>query len=127
MDTIPAKVASTVCQVTLEDLRFAELAARTGLEPELARRCGDDPLAVLAEFGLIAAEPLYVGGDELHEQVALLASFGLTAAEPCYVGSAVVIEDLDRVATAVLPSCAGTRAIHEPDAAPALAVWGATA
>ncbi|WP_377270047.1 hypothetical protein [Peterkaempfera sp. SMS 1(5)a] len=46
-----------------EARRFAELSARTGLEPELAQRYANDPVAVLAEFGLTAAEPLYLGGD----------------------------------------------------------------
>ncbi|MER6352163.1 hypothetical protein ABT186_10005 [Streptomyces sp. NPDC001634] len=42
--------------VAAEVLRFAELAARTGLEPELARRLDADPEAVLREFGLSARE-----------------------------------------------------------------------
>jgi hypothetical protein len=42
--------------------RTAELAARTGLEPELAQRYAENPIAVLAEFGLSATEPLYLGG-----------------------------------------------------------------
>ncbi|MFC1416165.1 hypothetical protein [Streptacidiphilus cavernicola] len=45
-----------------DDRRNAELAARTGLEPELAQRYAADPAAVLAEFGLSATEPLYIGG-----------------------------------------------------------------
>ncbi|MFF9406835.1 hypothetical protein ACF1B0_15130 [Streptomyces anandii] len=40
--------------VAEEIMRFAELAARTGLEPELARRFESDPAAVLREFGLPA-------------------------------------------------------------------------
>jgi putative thiazole/oxazole-modified microcin (TOMM)-like peptide len=39
------------------DWRFAELVARTWLEPELAERYGADPCAVLAEFGLSIADP----------------------------------------------------------------------
>jgi hypothetical protein len=35
--------------------RFAELAARTGLEPELAERFAIDPRSVLAEFGIPAS------------------------------------------------------------------------
>lgn len=46
---------------TLEETRrFAELAARTGLEPELAHRYATDPVAVLAEFGVSTTEPLYL-------------------------------------------------------------------
>ncbi|WP_354643030.1 hypothetical protein [Kitasatospora camelliae] len=69
---------------TLDDRRFAELAARTGLEPELAQRYASDPVAVLAEFGLSAAEPLYL--DEI-----------LTDAE------LILIEDLDRPAAGLVP------------------------
>ncbi|WP_157875895.1 hypothetical protein [Peterkaempfera griseoplana] len=47
-----------------EARRFAELSARTGLEPELAQRYANDPVSVLAEFGLTAAEPLYLGADD---------------------------------------------------------------
>ncbi|MGW0631104.1 hypothetical protein [Streptomyces sp. NPDC002758] len=46
--------------VAEEVVRFAELAARTGLEPELARRFEADPEAVLREFGLSAGEAEYV-------------------------------------------------------------------
>jgi hypothetical protein len=42
--------------VAEEIIRFAELAARTGLEPELAGRFEADPEAVLTEFGLPAGE-----------------------------------------------------------------------
>lgn len=50
--------------VAEEVLRFAELAARTGLEPELAGRFEADPEAVLREFGLSAGEAaqLVTGG-----------------------------------------------------------------
>jgi hypothetical protein len=34
------------------DWRFAELVVRTWMEPELARRYAQDPIPVLAEFGL---------------------------------------------------------------------------
>ncbi|EMF30196.1 hypothetical protein ACPCIX_16240 [Streptomyces pseudogriseolus] len=40
--------------VAEEVVRFAELAARTGLEPDLARRLETEREAVLAEFGLPA-------------------------------------------------------------------------
>jgi hypothetical protein len=76
--------------------RFAELAARTGLEPELAQRYTNDPVAVLAEFGLSAAASSYPGTTADSDPVALLAEFGLSAAEPLYLGAPVVIEDLDR-------------------------------
>lgn len=42
--------------VAEEIFRFAELAARTCLEPDLARRFDADPQSVLREFGLSAAE-----------------------------------------------------------------------
>lgn len=41
-------------------LRFAELSARTGLEPELALRLEADPKAVFAEFGLPASAAAWV-------------------------------------------------------------------
>lgn len=46
---------------TQADHRLALLTARTGLEPELAQRYTNDPLQVLAEFGL-ASEPVYLEG-----------------------------------------------------------------
>lgn len=54
--------ASTRTLTDPADRRNAELAARTGLEPELAQRYAADPASVLAEFGLSATEPLYLGG-----------------------------------------------------------------
>jgi hypothetical protein len=48
--------------VTEEVFRFAELAARTGLEPELARRFESDPGSVLREFGLPADEAVRAAG-----------------------------------------------------------------
>ncbi|MEW2248538.1 MULTISPECIES: hypothetical protein [unclassified Streptomyces] len=48
--------------VAEEVLRFAELAARTGLEPALAGRFEADPEAVLREFGLSAGEAQHVTG-----------------------------------------------------------------
>ncbi|MDG9704704.1 hypothetical protein [Streptomyces sp. DH37] len=77
---------------TAEDHRFAELAARTGLEPDLGRRYAADPVAVLSEFGLSAAETPY--GD-VTDPVAILAEFGLCASEPLYLGGPVVVEDLE--------------------------------
>ncbi|MFI6152971.1 hypothetical protein ACIBCA_09785 [Kitasatospora sp. NPDC051170] len=61
MKTI-ARDTSARVSVTQEDRRFAELTVRSGLEPELAQRYAADPVAVLAEFGLSAGEPLYLGG-----------------------------------------------------------------
>ncbi|MFJ1974868.1 hypothetical protein ACIO93_40280 [Streptomyces sp. NPDC087903] len=49
--------------VAEEVIRFAELAARTGLEPELARRLEADREAVLREFGLTAAEAEGAAGE----------------------------------------------------------------
>lgn len=42
------------------DYRIALLTARVGLEPDLAHRYTNDPLSVLTEFGLPAAEPVYL-------------------------------------------------------------------
>jgi putative thiazole/oxazole-modified microcin (TOMM)-like peptide len=38
------------------DWRFAELVVRTWMEPELARRYAEDPVPVLAEFGLFLTD-----------------------------------------------------------------------
>lgn len=84
--------ASEAVRGLQRDLRFAELAALAGLEPELARRCADDPVSLLEEFGLPAAEPLYSGGS-------------------------VVIEELDRTDTsAVAPPTLGCTAAPGPEA-----------
>ncbi|WP_031065886.1 hypothetical protein [Streptomyces sp. NRRL WC-3742] len=61
MKTI-ARDTSARVSVTQEDRRFAELTVRSGLEPELAQRYAADPVAVLAEFGLSAGEPIYLAG-----------------------------------------------------------------
>lgn len=61
MKTIARETSARV-SVSQEDRRFAELTVRSGLEPELAQRYAADPVAVLAEFGLSACEPLYLGG-----------------------------------------------------------------
>lgn len=43
----------TAERVTIEqDLRFAELIARSWLEPELAERYSRDPRGVIADFGI---------------------------------------------------------------------------
>ncbi|MZD07811.1 hypothetical protein GTW43_22400 [Streptomyces sp. SID5785] len=57
--------------VTEEIMRFAELAARTGLEPELAGRLDTDRTAVLREFGLPSDEAALVpaGGDRVLESL----------------------------------------------------------
>ncbi|MBW1602486.1 hypothetical protein JJV70_10260 [Streptomyces sp. JJ66] len=52
-----------------EELRSSELAARLGLEPALAARYDRDPGAVLSQFGLSVAEPVYSGGRVLIEQL----------------------------------------------------------
>ena len=59
-----------------EVLRFAELAARTGLEPQLAGRFEADPAAVLREFGLSEGEARYVTGGSL--SVESLSGAGVT-------------------------------------------------
>lgn len=69
MATIAPRTAAEAVYSMQDDLRFAELAARTGLEPELARRCTDDPAALLEEFGLSAAEPLYTGQSVVVEEL----------------------------------------------------------
>jgi hypothetical protein len=51
--------ASHTSKTQPHDQRFALLTARVGLEPELAKRYTSDPVSVLAEFGLAAAEPVY--------------------------------------------------------------------
>ncbi|MFE3519538.1 hypothetical protein [Streptomyces sp. NPDC059166] len=53
--------APAAVQALSSDHRLALLTARAGLEPELAQRYTSDPLSVLAEFGLPAAEPVYSG------------------------------------------------------------------
>ncbi|MFD9306531.1 hypothetical protein ACFWCB_28380 [Streptomyces sp. NPDC060048] len=45
--------------------RFAELAARTGLEPKLGQRFDRDPSGVLLEFGLEAHAVDWAGGATL--------------------------------------------------------------
>ncbi|OLZ71659.1 hypothetical protein AV521_12160 [Streptomyces sp. IMTB 2501] len=52
----PARLAGTSAQ----DHRIALLTARAGLEPELAERYLTDPVSVLAEFGVVASEPVYL-------------------------------------------------------------------
>jgi hypothetical protein len=59
--------------LTDEQLRFAELSARSGLEPALARRLNSSPADVRVEFGL-------------------------SPAVPAPSGTALVIEDLSRPA-----------------------------
>jgi hypothetical protein len=57
MDTTSAQPAPLAVHLIEEELRFAELTARTGLEPELAQRYKNSPALVLAEFGLSVTEP----------------------------------------------------------------------
>ncbi|MFI9154591.1 hypothetical protein [Streptomyces sp. NPDC053367] len=54
--TVAAPARATRDTAAEQDLRMASLAARAGLEPELAQRFGRDPYAVLAEFGLVPAQ-----------------------------------------------------------------------
>jgi putative thiazole/oxazole-modified microcin (TOMM)-like peptide len=69
-----------------QDWRFAELVARTWMEPSLADRYTADPCAVLAEFGLIVTsrqdapslEP-YRGLELIIEELEHLVSPQLTA------------------------------------------------
>ncbi|GHE55542.1 hypothetical protein [Streptomyces capitiformicae] len=77
MDIAVVKPAPVTVHLTEEDLRFAELTARAGLEPELAQRYANSPALVLAEFGL-------------------------PATEPASTGTAVVIEDLSRSAAGAM-------------------------
>lgn len=51
--------------VAKELFRFAELAARTGLEPELGARFDSDPVAVLMEFELPVEKLGWAGEDTL--------------------------------------------------------------
>ncbi|OKJ94666.1 hypothetical protein AMK26_33280 [Streptomyces sp. CB03234] len=78
---------------TEETHRFALLAARTGLESELAQNYADDPISVLCAFGMSASESAYAEPG-MTDPVALLAEFGLSASEPVYLDAPVVIEDL---------------------------------
>ncbi|KNE82228.1 MULTISPECIES: hypothetical protein [Streptomyces] len=94
MATIAPQTAADAVYTLQDDLRFAELAARTGLEPELARRCADDPAALLEEFGLSAAEPLYTG-------------------------QSVVVEELDRAdGLALVPPTLGCTVVPGPEPTP---------
>ena len=54
----PARTGGTPSQ----NHGIALLTARAGLEPELAARYLADPVSVLAEFGVVAAEPVYLAG-----------------------------------------------------------------
>ncbi|MEU2712212.1 hypothetical protein [Streptomyces sp. NPDC007205] len=58
--TIPAPARTAGTAPHHHDI--ALLTARAGLEPELAARYFTDPVSVLAEFGLVAAEPVYLVG-----------------------------------------------------------------
>lgn len=70
--------------VAEEVLRFAELAARTGLEPELAGRFEADPEAVLREFGLSAGEAQLVTGGSRSVQNLSGVGADISAAAWCY-------------------------------------------
>lgn len=97
MDAITAMPVPVAVDLTDEELSFAELAARSGLEPELARRLDHSPADVLAEFGLSPVRPVRAG-------------------------TAVVIEDLSRSVTdslAIPTWCIASP--EDPDAAAASA------
>ncbi|MEU5538111.1 hypothetical protein [Streptomyces sp. NPDC020362] len=86
MRTLNAIALSGPAGSTSQDHRFALLTARAGLEPDLAERYFSDPLSVLVEFGLSAAEPVYL-------------------TEPADGEADLVIEDLDRLDTAAADIC----------------------
>ncbi|MFD5427832.1 hypothetical protein [Streptomyces sp. NPDC127084] len=73
---VPGKSPST----QPDDHRLALLTARTGLEPDLALRYTIDPVSVLAEFGLVAAEPVYLAEHAEGPLGVMLESFDDTAA-----------------------------------------------
>jgi hypothetical protein len=81
------KRTGTTPALSPQDHRFALLTARAGLEPDLAQRYLNDPVSVLAEFGLPAAETVYLFG------------------EPAGVAHGVVREDLDAVDASVTRGC----------------------
>ncbi|MFE1753232.1 hypothetical protein [Streptomyces anandii] len=81
--------------VAEEIMRFAELAARTGLEPDLARRFESDPAAVLREFGLPA------GGTGAPAVLVAAAGTGTgpCTGTPAAAGGDRVVESLGAVGT----------------------------
>ncbi|MER5476875.1 hypothetical protein ABT026_07815 [Streptomyces sp. NPDC002734] len=87
------------------DHRFALLTARAGLEPELAQRYTSDPVAVLAEFGFAASEPVY--GDDFAE------AFGASLADGG-IGRTLVIDHLDRPGSGAAGGCYGCATIMAP-------------
>ncbi|MDX3457608.1 hypothetical protein PV396_37615 [Streptomyces sp. ME02-8801-2C] len=90
MDTLFTKPALVAVDLLEDDLRFAELTARAGLEPELGRRYENSPTLVLAEFGLSGA-----------------------AQAPA--GAGVVIEDLSRSAAGAMAIPTWTTAGPSPE------------
>ncbi|MFH0243036.1 hypothetical protein ACGRHY_11475 [Streptomyces sp. HK10] len=95
MRTTTSTTASTE-NTGAEDRRFAELAARTGLEPGPGARYAagtprhvPDSVAILAELGLYAPEPVHAGDPLLIEDLEQLdardaeqlACFGCTRAD----------------------------------------------
>ncbi|QOV35701.1 hypothetical protein IM697_37570 [Streptomyces ferrugineus] len=79
--------SGTTPAISAEDHRFALLTARAGLEPDLAQRYLNDPVSVLAEFGLLAAENVYLFG------------------EPSGPSHGIAREDLDAVDAPVTRGC----------------------
>ncbi|MFI5807644.1 hypothetical protein [Streptomyces sp. NPDC051561] len=55
----PSNFAPAASPVLSEEERVAMLSIRRVLEPELSLQYATDPLAVLAAFGLSAAEPVF--------------------------------------------------------------------
>jgi hypothetical protein len=62
MSTLTMPVPARAAETTSQDHGIALLTARAGLEPDLAARYLADPVSVLAEFGVVAAEPVYLTG-----------------------------------------------------------------
>lgn len=76
------------------DWRFAELVVRTWIEPELARRYAEDPLPVLAEFGLsvpdASAAPRL---EEISDTELVIEDFSGTESDFQQVGLCVCVSD----------------------------------
>jgi len=76
MSTLTMPAEAVTAEAVSQHHGIALLTARAGLEPELAARYHADPVSVLAEFGVAAAEPVYLAQG---------------------AGKTLVIEDLDRM------------------------------
>jgi hypothetical protein len=80
-----------------QDWRFAELIARTWMEPGLAERYAADPCTVLAEFGLTVARPE-----------------DAPALEP-FEGPDLIIEDVEHARGSRLRSCGFSSSYTDDD------------